>query len=331
MSKTILITGGSGFIGSNLLLYLAKKYPNYKFINLDKLTYASNQSYLKPLDSFSNYEFIKGDINNRNFLDGVFNKYDIDIIVNLAAESHVDNSIKNPLIFAETNVIGTLNLLNVSLKRWKDKLKDKLFYHISTDEVYGALGDDGFFDEYSRYDPRSPYSASKASSDHFVKSYFHTYSLPIIISNCSNNFGPNQFHEKLIPLFIKNIIESRRLPVYGDGKNIRDWIFVEDHVKAIDLILHKGQIGETYNIGGNNEIKNIDLVKLLIKLTDSKLKRKENYSLHLIDHVNDRLGHDYRYAIDNTKVMKEIGWKPSYNFEKGIDLTINWYIEKFSN
>lgn len=331
MSKSILITGGSGFIGSNLLLYLANKYPNYNFINLDNLTYASNQSYLKPLESFSNYQFIKGDIYNKDFLDSLFKKSDIDIIINLAAESHVDNSIKNPLKFAETNVIGTLNLLNVSLNAWKDKLTNKLFYHISTDEVYGALGDHGFFDEYSRYDPRSPYSASKASSDHFVRSYFHTYGLPIIISNCSNNFGPNQFHEKLIPLFIKNIIESKKLPVYGDGKNVRDWIFVEDHIKAIDMILHKGQIGETYNIGGNNEIKNIDLVKLIIKLTDNKLRRREDHSLKLIDYVNDRLGHDYRYAIDNTKITKEIGWKPSYDFERGLDLTINWYIERFNN
>lgn len=329
IDKKILITGGSGFIGSNLLIYLQEKYKNYLLVNIDKLTYASNQDYLKSIYNSPNYKFIEGDICDEKILKNIFKKYDFDTVINLAAESHVDNSIKDPLKFAKTNVIGTLNLLNVSLKYWNHNFQNKIFYHISTDEVYGTLGDDNYFDEDYKYDPRSPYSASKASSDHFVRAYFHTYSLPILISNCSNNYGPNQFHEKLIPLFIKNIIENKSLPVYGNGNNIRDWIYVKDHIRAIDMILHSNKIGETYNIGGDNEIRNIELVNQIIELTDDKLGR-HNSSKYLINYVKDRLGHDYRYAINNHKIINELGWKPEYNFHKGLDETIDWYIKKFS-
>lgn len=329
IDKKILITGGSGFIGSNLLIYLHEKYKNYLLVNIDKLTYASNQDYLKSIIGDINYKFIEGDICDEKILEKIFKKYDFDTVINLAAESHVDNSIKDPLKFAKTNVIGTLNLLNVSLKYWNYNFQNKIFYHISTDEVYGTLGDDNYFDEDYKYDPRSPYSASKASSDHFVRAYFHTYSLPILISNCSNNYGPNQFHEKLIPLFIKNIIENKPLPVYGNGNNIRDWIYVKDHIKAIDMILHSNKIGETYNIGGDNEIRNIDLVNQIIQLTDDKLSRGKS-SNNLINYVEDRLGHDYRYAINNQKIINELGWKPEYNFHKGLNETIDWYIKKFN-
>jgi dTDP-glucose 4,6-dehydratase len=329
IDKKILITGGSGFIGSNLLIYLHEKYKNYLLVNIDKLTYASNQDYLKSIIGDINYKFIEGDICDEKILEKIFKKYDFDTVINLAAESHVDNSIKDPLKFAKTNVIGTLNLLNVSLKYWNYNFQNKIFYHISTDEVYGTLGDDNYFDEDYKYDPRSPYSASKASSDHFVRAYFHTYSLPILISNCSNNYGPNQFHEKLIPLFIKNIIENKPLPVYGNGNNIRDWIYVKDHIKAIDMILHSNKIGETYNIGGDNEIRNIDLVNQIIQLTDDKLSRGKS-SKNLINYVEDRLGHDYRYAINNQKIINELGWKPEYNFHKGLNETIDWYIKKFN-
>jgi dTDP-glucose 4,6-dehydratase len=329
IDKKILITGGSGFIGSNLLIYLNEKYKNYLLVNIDKLTYASNQDYLKSIIGDINYKFIEGDICDEKILEKIFKKYDFDTVINLAAESHVDNSIKDPLKFAKTNVMGTLNLLNVSLKHWNYNFQNKIFYHISTDEVYGTLGDNNYFDEDYKYDPRSPYSASKASSDHFVRAYFHTYSLPILISNCSNNYGPNQFHEKLIPLFIKNIIENKPLPVYGNGNNIRDWIYVKDHIKAIDMILHSNKIGETYNIGGDNEIRNIDLVNQIIQLTDDKLSRVKS-SKNLISYVEDRLGHDYRYAINNQKIINELGWKPEYNFHKGLNETIDWYIKKFN-
>ena len=325
-SKSILVTGGAGFIGSYIVKRLIKKYPNYQVLNLDSLTYASNLSNLKSCELFSNYKFLEGDIRDFKFLQELFTSNNFDIIIHLAAESHVDNSIKNPFPFALTNVQGTLNLLESARIQWGKNIEDKLFYHVSTDEVFGTLGVEGKFTEMSAYDPRSPYSASKAASDHLVRAYYHTYNLPIILSNCSNNYGPAQHFEKLIPLMIQNIIKKKPLPVYGEGKNIRDWLYVEDHVEAIDLILHKGKIGESYLIGGDNEKRNIDVVLKLIKITDSMLGRPEGYSKKLINFVSDRPGHDYRYAIDNTKVKEEFGWNPKTSFESGLVKTVRYYL-----
>lgn len=325
--KNILITGGAGFIGCHVVKLFVKKYPNYQIINLDKLTYAGNLENLKEIEGYSNYEFIKGDICDIDLVKDIFEKYSIDSVIHLAAESHVDRSITNPFEFAQTNIIGTLTLLNQAKISWRDNLEDKLFYHISTDEVYGSLGDSGLFTETTPYDPKSPYSAAKASSDHFVRAYHNTFNLPIVITNCSNNYGPNQFPEKLIPLFINNIQQKKPLPVYGKGENIRDWLYVEDHAKAIDVVFHKGKEGETYNIGGFNEWKNIDLIKVICKVMDKKLGREKGESEKLITYVKDRAGHDMRYAIDSTKISNELGWKPSLQFEEGIEKTIDWYLE----
>ena len=325
--KKILITGGAGFIGSHVVRLFVNKYPEYDIYNLDALTYAGNLENLKDIEDSENYTFLKMDINDSDKIDIIFQELKFDTVIHLAAESHVDRSISDPLAFVKTNVIGTMNLLNAALGIWKDDLKDKLFYHISTDEVYGTLGEEGLFSEDNAYDPNSPYSASKASSDHFVRAYGETYGLPYIISNCSNNYGPNQFPEKLIPLFINNIVEHKELPVYGDGKYTRDWLFVIDHANAIDLILHKGSNKETYNIGGFNEWQNIDLIKLLCKVMDKKLNRPEGSSAKLISYVKDRPGHDKRYAIDASKVNKNLGWKPSVTFEEGLSKTIDWYLE----
>ena len=327
--KNILITGGAGFIGSHLVRHFVLKYPNYNIINLDLLSYAADLSRLDSITDKKNYSFINGDINDFQLLNELFKKHKIDSVINLAAESHVDNSIKNPTKFAETNIMGTLNLLNVSNKFWKETL-NKLFYHISTDEVYGELGENGLFKETSRYNPKSPYSASKASSDHLTRSFFHTFNLPIIISNCSNNFGPDQHPEKLIPLTINKILNNQKIPIYGDGKNIRDWIFVKDHVDAIDKIFHNGEIGETYNVGGNNELNNLQLVKKIIEITDQKLGRTPGSSIDLISFVEDRKGHDFRYAIDNSKINKDLNWYPKTIFEEGLNHTINSYIENFN-
>lgn len=326
--KTILVTGGAGFIGSHVVRRMVTKYPKTQIVNLDVLTYAGNLDNVSDIANEPNYTFIKGDVTDVSFIKSLFDNYKFDAVIHLAAESHVDNSIKNPLGFAQTNVMGTLNLLEASRNHWKDDLKKKCFYHISTDEVFGSLGIEGAFTEETSYDPRSPYSASKASSDHFVRAYFHTYKLPVILSNCSNNYGPSQYPEKLVPLFIKNIVENKPLPVYGKGKNIRDWLYVEDHAAAIDLILQQGKIGETYAIGGNNEIRNIDMVQNLIKVTDRLLGRSEGASLSLISYVTDRLGHDYRYAIDTSKIQKELNWKPSTPYNEGIEKTINFYLKK---
>lgn len=326
MSKNILITGGAGFIGSHVIRLFVNKYPNYNIINLDNLTYAGNLENLKDVQNASNYEFIKGDIVDKTFIEKLFEDNQFDGIIHLAAESHVDRSISNPLAFVETNVIGTLNLLNASKNQWKGQEDGKLFYHVSTDEVYGSLGDEGFFVETTPYDPRSPYSASKASSDHFVRAYHHTYGLPVVVSNCSNNYGPNQFPEKLIPLCIHNIKNNKPLPIYGDGKYTRDWLWVKDHAAAIDLIFHKAKIAETYNIGGHNEWKNIDLVHLLCDLTDKALGREDGSARNLITFVKDRPGHDKRYAIDATKIKIELGFEPSINFETGLAETIEWYL-----
>ncbi len=324
--KTILITGGAGFIGSHVVRLFVTKYPDYKIVNLDKLTYAGNLENLKDIEQAPNYAFEKVDIVDADAVSQLFDKYSFDGVIHLAAESHVDRSIHNPLEFIMTNVVGTVNLLNAAKEVWKQDYSNKLFYHVSTDEVYGSLGEEGLFTETTPYDPRSPYSASKASSDHFVRAYQNTYDLPVVISNCSNNYGPFQFPEKLIPLFIHNIRNNKPLPVYGDGKFTRDWLYVEDHAKAIDLIFHQGKNGETYNIGGFNEWQNIELIKLLCKIMDEKLGRVEGSSEQLLTYVKDRPGHDKRYAIDATKINHELGWMPSLQFEEGLSKTVDWYL-----
>jgi len=326
MTKNILITGGAGFIGSHVVRRFVNKYENYHIYNLDALTYAGNLENLIDIEKKENYTFIKGDISDEVFINKIFKKYKFEQIIHLAAESHVDRSITDPLLFAKTNILGTMVLLNAFKKLWKNNWDDRLFYHVSTDEVYGTLGDSGLFTETTPYDPNSPYSASKASSDHFVRSYGETYNMPYVISNCSNNYGAFQFPEKLIPLFINNIINNKALPVYGDGNYTRDWLFVVDHAAAIDLVLHKGKFKETYNIGGFNEWKNIDLVKLLCNQMDLKLGREQGTSEKLITFVKDRAGHDLRYAIDANKINKELGWKPSVTFEVGLSKTIDWYL-----
>ena len=325
--KNILITGGAGFIGSHLVRLLVNKYSNYSIYNLDALTYAGNLENLKDIEECKNYKFIKGDICDSNLVDELFKKYNIDSVIHLAAESHVDRSIEDPFTFAKTNVMGTLSLLQAAKVNWNNNFNNKLFYHVSTDEVYGSLGSDGFFTENTKYDPHSPYSASKASSDHFVRAFHDTYGLPILISNCSNNYGSFQFPEKLIPLFINNIVNNNSLPVYGKGENVRDWLFVDDHARAIDLIFHNGKLGDTYNIGGFNEWKNIDLIKVIIKTVDKFLGRTPGSSESLITYVKDRAGHDLRYAIDSTKLKNELGWEPSLQFEEGIEKTVKWYLE----
>jgi dTDP-glucose 4,6-dehydratase len=326
-NKTIIITGGAGFIGSHVVRLFVNKYPNYRIINLDLLTYAGNLENLKDIETAPNYTFVKADIVDAEAMNRIFTEYKPDGVVHLAAESHVDRSITDPLAFVRTNVIGTVNLLNAARDLWKDNMTNKRFYHISTDEVYGTLGETGLFTETTPYDPNSPYSASKASSDHFVRAYGETYGLPYVLTNCSNNYGPNHFPEKLIPLFINNIINKKPLPVYGDGKYTRDWLYVIDHARAIDLVFHEGKNHETYNIGGFNEWQNIDLVKVLCSIMDKKLGRSVGESEQLITYVKDRPGHDLRYAIDATKINKELGWAPSVTFEEGLEKTIDWYLE----
>jgi dTDP-glucose 4,6-dehydratase len=326
-NMNILITGGAGFIGSHVVRRFVKNYPNYHIYNLDALTYAGNLENIKDIEEASNYTFVKGDITDESFINSLFEKHQFDGVIHLAAESHVDRSITDPLAFVKTNVIGTMTLLNAAKTNWKDNFADKRFYHVSTDEVYGALGETGLFTEDTAYDPNSPYSASKASSDHFVRAYGETYGLPYVISNCSNNYGSYHFPEKLIPLFINNIIQEKPLPVYGDGNYTRDWLFVEDHAVAIDLVFHKGKNHETYNIGGFNEWKNIDLVRLLCQQMDEKLGRDKGTSEQLITFVKDRPGHDLRYAIDASKINEELGWEPSVTFEQGLAKTIDWYLD----
>ncbi|MCJ8167548.1 dTDP-glucose 4,6-dehydratase [Pontibacter sp. E15-1] len=323
----ILITGGAGFIGSHVVRLFVNKYPNYQIFNLDKLTYAGNLANLTDIEEKPNYTFLKGDIVDAAYIDSIFGEHTFDAVIHLAAESHVDRSITDPLAFVNTNVIGTVNLLNTARKHWAANLQDHLFYHISTDEVYGSLGEDGLFTEETAYDPRSPYSASKASSDHFVRAWYHTYGLPIKLSNCSNNYGPNHFPEKLIPLAINNIQNGRPVPVYGKGENVRDWLYVIDHARAIDVIFHEGKVGDTYNIGGVNEWKNLDLIELLCDQMDEKLGREKGHSRKLITFVKDRAGHDLRYAIDSSKLMDELGWKPSVTFEEGLSKTVDWYLQ----
>lgn len=326
--KNLLITGGAGFIGSHVVRLFVRKYPHYQVVNLDKLTYAGNPANVSDIAQEPNYRFVKADIGDFDQLKQVFESEHIDSVIHLAAESHVDRSITDPFSFARTNVMGTLNLLQAAREYWKGSYRDRLFYHISTDEVYGALSfGDTLFTEQTRYDPHSPYSASKASSDHFVRAYHDTYGLPVVISNCSNNYGPYQFPEKLIPLFISHIRHNKPLPVYGKGKNVRDWLYVEDHARAIDLIFHAGRIGETYNIGGFNEWRNIDLIRILIRTVDRLMGRAVGTSEQLITYVTDRAGHDLRYAIDATKLKHELGWEPSLQFEEGIEKTVRWYLD----
>lgn len=326
MNKKIIITGGAGFIGSHVVRRFVKKYPQYEIINLDKLTYAGNLANLRDIENEPNYRFVKGDIVDGNFINDLFETEKPNAVVHLAAESHVDRSINNPLDFVMTNVVGTVNLLNAARINWKDDYESHLFYHVSTDEVYGALGENGSFTEQTPYDPHSPYSASKASSDHFVRAYHDTYKLPVVISNCSNNYGSFHFPEKLIPLAINNIKNKKPIPIYGRGENIRDWLWVEDHARAIDLIFHRAEAGETYNIGGGNEWKNIDLIRALCRIMDAKLGREPNESEQLITFVTDRAGHDLRYAIDASKLKRDLGWTPSITFEEGLEKTVDWYL-----
>jgi len=325
--RNILVTGGAGFIGSHLVRLLVNTYPDYHIVNMDVLTYAGNLENLKDIEAKDNYTFVKCDICDVKKVIEVFEEYKINSVIHLAAESHVDRSIEDPFSFAQTNVMGTLSLLKAAKEYWNGNFSNKLFYHVSTDEVYGSLGEDGFFTEETSYDPHSPYSASKASSDHFVRAFADTYGLPTVISNCSNNYGSYQFPEKLIPLFINNIVHNKPLPVYGKGENVRDWLFVNDHARAIDVIFHKGKLGDTYNIGGFNEWKNIDLIKVMIKTVDRLLGREEGASDKLITYVTDRAGHDLRYAIDSTKLKNELGWEPSLQFEEGIEKTVKWYLK----
>ena len=327
MRKNVLITGGAGFIGSHVVRRFVLQYPDYHIFNLDVLTYAGNLENLKDIQSYKNYTFLKGDISDQQFIRSIFKKYKFDSVIHLAAESHVDRSISEPLLFAKTNILGTMILLNAFKDLWHDNFDGKLFYHISTDEVYGSLGLSGLFTETTAYDPNSPYSASKASADHFVRAYGETYAIPYVITNCSNNYGENQFPEKLIPLFINNILNHKSLPVYGDGNYTRDWLYVIDHANAIDLVFHKGRVKETYNIGGFNEWKNIDLIKLMCRQLDEKLGRSKGSSQSLITYVKDRAGHDLRYAIDASKINQELGWNPSVTFEEGLSKTIDWYLE----
>ncbi len=324
--KTILITGGAGFIGSHVTRKMVLDFPDFQIINLDQLTYAGNLENLTDIQDAPNYRFIRGNIIDLTFLDKLFQEEEIQGVIHLAAESHVDRSIADPMAFINTNIVGTINLLNACRNAWTN-FEDKLFYHISTDEVYGSLGSSGLFTEETAYDPRSPYSASKASSDHLVRAYHHTYGLPIVISNCSNNYGPNQFPEKLIPLAINNILHKKPIPIYGKGENVRDWLYVEDHATAIELIFRKGSNGRTYNIGGLNEWQNIDLIRLLCKIMDEKLERESGTSEGLITYVKDRAGHDLRYAIDSSRIAEELGWKPSLDFEEGLSRTVSWYLE----
>lgn len=326
MNKCILITGGAGFIGSHVIRRFIFNYPNTQIVNLDKLTYAGNLENLRDVDSVKNYVFEKGDIADEKFISEIFSKYPIDGVIHLAAESHVDRSITNPMEFIHTNIVGTVNLLNHAKKAWDGNFEGKRFYHISTDEVYGSLGKTGLFTEETAYDPKSPYSASKASSDHLVRAYHNTYKMPVVISNCSNNYGANQFPEKLLPLAINNIRNMKQIPIYGKGDNIRDWLFVKDHASAIERIFTEGKVGETYNIGGNNEWTNLDLIHALCKIMDKKLDRKEGTSASLITFVKDRAGHDKRYAIDSSKIKRELNWEPSLQFEEGLEITVDWYL-----
>jgi len=326
MKKTLLITGGAGFIGSHVVRLFVNKYPDYSIVNLDALTYAGNLENLKDVENAPNYTFVKADITEAEVISNLFKEYIFDGVIHLAAESHVDRSITDPNAFIKTNVMGTANLLNAAREQWKGNYDGKLFYHVSTDEVYGSLGETGFFLETTPYDPQSPYSASKASSDHLVRAYGNTYDLPFVITNCSNNYGQNQFPEKLIPLFINNIRNNKSLPVYGDGKYTRDWLYVVDHARAIDVVYHTGKQGETYNIGGFNEWQNIELIKLLCEQMDTKLGREAGESAKLITYIKDRPGHDRRYAIDATKIKNELGWEPSVTFEQGLSITIDWYL-----